>query len=35
MDAALTRQRGYDPDLWLIEVEDRAGRTLLDEDGLA
>lgn len=34
VDAALNRQRGYDPDLWLIEVEDRAGRTLLDEPGL-
>ena len=34
VDAALARQRGYDPDLWLIEVEDRAGRTLLDEPGL-
>ncbi len=35
VDAALVRQRGYDPDLWLIEVEDRAGRSLLDEAGLA
>jgi hypothetical protein len=35
VDAALARQRRYDPDLWLIEVEDRAGRTLLDEPGLA
>jgi hypothetical protein len=35
VDAALLRQRGYDPDLWLLEVEDRAGRSLLDEDGLA
>lgn len=35
VDAALTRQRGYDPDLWIIEVEDREGRNLLDEDGLA
>ena len=26
---------GYDPDLWVIEVEDRAGRSLLDEPGLA
>jgi hypothetical protein len=34
VDAALTKQRGYDPDLWIIEVEDRAGRTLLDEIGL-
>lgn len=35
VEAALARQRGYDPDLWLIEVEDRAGRSLLDEPGLA
>ena len=35
VDAALARQRRFDPDLWVIEVEDRAGRTLLDEPGLA
>jgi hypothetical protein len=35
VDASLTRQRARDPDLWLIELEDRAGRTLLDQDGLA
>ena len=34
VDAALGRQRRYDPDLWLIEVEDRQGRSLLDEPGL-
>lgn len=34
VDATLARQRARDPDLWLIEVEDRQGRTLLDEDGL-
>ncbi len=34
VDTAIARQRGFDPDLWVIEVEDRAGRTLLDEDGL-
>ena len=34
VDAAIGRQRGFDPDLWVIEVEDRAGRTLLDEPGL-
>lgn len=34
VDAAIARQRGFDPDLWVIEVEDRDGRHLLDEDGL-
>lgn len=35
VDAALARQRGFDPDLWVIEVESRVGRSLLDEPGLA
>lgn len=35
VEAAIARQRGFDPDLWVIEVEDRAGRHLLDEPGLA
>ncbi|MGJ8626007.1 MAG: DUF1491 family protein [Sulfitobacter sp.] len=34
VDDAVTRQRGYDRDLWVIEVEDRAGRHLLDQEGL-
>ncbi len=34
VDATIARQRGFDPDLWVIEVEDRAGRHLLDESGL-
>ncbi len=34
VDAAVVRQRRFDPDLWVIEVEDRAGRHLLDSDGL-
>lgn len=35
VDEAIARQRGFDPDLWVIEVEDRQARHLLDEDGLA
>lgn len=34
VDAAIARQRGFDPDLWVIELEDVQGRTLLDEVGL-
>ena len=34
VDAAIARQRGFDPDLWVIEVEDARGRHLLDEAGL-
>ncbi|MCB2109582.1 MAG: DUF1491 family protein [Defluviimonas sp.] len=35
VDAAVSRQRRMDPDLWVIEIESREGRTLLDEEGLA
>lgn len=34
MDKIVARQRAFDPDLWVIEVEDPSGRTLLDEEGL-
>ncbi|MFQ6553527.1 DUF1491 family protein [Aestuariibius insulae] len=34
VDEALARQRQMDRDVWVIEVEDRAGRHLLDEEGL-
>lgn len=35
VDAAIARQREFDRDLWVIEIEDRHGRTLLEEEGLA
>ena len=34
VDEAIARQRRFDPDLWVIEVEDRQGRHPLDEPGL-
>ncbi|SIQ16440.1 hypothetical protein SAMN05421641_104112 [Paracoccus thiocyanatus] len=35
IDAEIARNIARDPDLWVIEIESRDGRTLLDEDGLA
>jgi hypothetical protein len=35
VDAALARARRHDPDLWILELEDRSGRTLLDQPGLS
>ncbi|MBU6445505.1 MAG: DUF1491 family protein [Alphaproteobacteria bacterium] len=29
--AYFERQRKYDPDLWIVEIEDRQGRTFVDE----
>jgi hypothetical protein len=30
IEARLTREIRFDPDLWIVEVEDRAGRNFLD-----
>ncbi len=35
VDASITKQKSFDPDLWVIEIEDKAGRHLLDEPGLS
>ncbi|WP_375254814.1 DUF1491 family protein [Yoonia sp.] len=34
VDGSISKQCSFDPDLWVIEVEDREGRHLLDEPGL-
>ena len=35
IDETIARQRAFDPDLWVLEVEDREGRHLLDDPGFA
>ncbi len=34
VDQSVAKQQSFDPDLWVIEVEDKQGRHLLDQDGL-
>ena len=35
IDAEIARNIARDPDLWVIEIESRDGRTLLDQEGLS
>ncbi len=35
IDGSVAKQRSFDPDIWVIEVEDREGRHLLDDPSLA
>lgn len=35
VDELIAKQRSFDRDLWVIEVEDPKGRHLLDQDGLS
>ncbi|SFR31899.1 DUF1491 family protein [Litoreibacter janthinus] len=35
VDEAIRKQLSFDPDLWVIEVEDKSARHLLDQEGLA
>lgn len=34
VDGSIAKQKSFDPDIWVIEIEDKSGRHLLDEPGL-
>lgn len=34
VDESINKQKGFDPDIWVIEIETRDGNHLLDEPGL-
>ncbi len=34
VDGSINKQKGFDPDIWVIEIEDKSGRHMLDEPGL-
>ena len=34
VDHSIGKQRSFDPDIWVIEIEDKSGRHLLDEPGM-
>ncbi len=35
VDASIAKQKSFDPDLWVIEIEDKSGRHLLDDPSLS
>ncbi|MEO0916040.1 MAG: DUF1491 family protein [Pseudomonadota bacterium] len=35
VDTSIAKQRSFDPDLWVLEVEEKTGRHLLDDPSLA
>jgi hypothetical protein len=35
IEARLAREIRFDPDVWIVEVEDRAGRNFLDDNVVA
>lgn len=34
IEAVCVKQQHFDPDVWIVELEDKLGRHLLDEEGL-